>query len=261
MELMFNMPTKQQIHEMKRRSMENMQRTSENLHKRLEKISHKIAVYSGKGGVGKTTIAVNLAVALAKQGYKVGFLDADIDCPNAHVLFGIKEKTKMADGLLVPVEKYGVRFISMTLLTEKDDDAIMWRGPMLTKAINDLLFLTDWGELDYLILDLPPGTSDAPMTIMQLLTDLDGFIAVTTPQALAVGDIARSINMITNMGKYVIGVVENMCGDVFGCSKDKKYLAHIPLSKSIAESGDSGEPIVLKDEKIRGIFGEIIEKI
>ncbi len=250
----------QELEDIKRKSTGIMQKNVELLKERLDKIQHKIGVYSGKGGVGKTTVAVNLAVALAEQGYSVGFLDADIDCPNAHIIFGINEKTAMSDGMLVPVERYGVKFVSMALLAE-NDEAIMWRGPMLTKAINDFLSLTDWGELDYLIIDMPPGTSDAPITIMQLLTDLDGFVVVTTPQLLATTDMNRSINMIKNLGKHVLGVVENMCGPVFGCSKNVNYIAHIPMEKEISESSDAGRPIVLQNNDIKNIFERIIEKI
>lgn len=249
----------QQTEEMEKKSVEYMQKRAEALQKKMEKIKHKIAVYSGKGGVGKTTVAVNLAVVLAEKGYKVGFLDADIDCPNSHVLFGIKEKTKIEAGMLLPIEKHRVRVVSMSMLAD-NNKAIMWRGPMLTKAVNDFLFMSEWGELDYLIVDMPPGTSDSPITIMQML-DLDGFLIVTTPQELARMDATRSINMIRNFGKDVIGMVENMCGNVFGCSEDKKYLAHIPMQKEITESCDSGEPIVLGDQKIREIFEGIAKKI
>lgn len=257
----------QDIEEMKRMSRERMERTAEALREKLKNIKHKVAVYSGKGGVGKTTVAVNLAVALADKGYAVGFLDADIDCPNAHAFFGITEKTKITNGLLQPIEKHDVRVISMSMLTDKDDEAIMWRGPMLTKAINDFLFLAEWGELDYLVIDLPPGTSDAPMTIMQML-DLDGFIAVTTPQNVAVNDMHRSINMIRHMGADVIGIVDNMCSDVFGCTKDEvarmmgtRFLAHIPLDQSIAKAGDEGIPAVLRSKKIMEKFQPIVNAV
>ncbi len=257
----------QDVEEMKREGRERMERSAQALKEKLKNIRHKIAVYSGKGGVGKTTVAVNLAAALADKGYTVGFLDADIDCPNAHMFFGIKEKTKMVNGLLQPVEKYGVRIISMSMLTDKEDEAIMWRGPMLTKAINDFLFLADWGELDYLIIDLPPGTSDAPLTIMQML-DLNGFIAVTTPQSVAINDMRRSVNMIRNMGTDILGLVDNMCGDVFGCTSNEvakkletRFLAHIPLDQAISQAGDDGVPIVLKSLKMMEKFNAIVNAI
>lgn len=257
----------QDIEEMKRLSRERMAQTAEALREKLKSIRHKVAVYSAKGGVGKTTVAVNLAVALADKGYAVGFLDADIDCPNSQLFFGIKEKTKIVNGLLQPVKKHDVLVVSMSMLTDKDDEAIMWRGPMLTKAINDLLFLTDWGELDYLIIDLPPGTSDAPLTILQML-DLDGFIAVTTPQQVAVNDMRRAVNMIRNMGTSVLGLVDNMCGDVFGCTKNEaakimgtRFLAHIPMDAAVSQAGDDGVPVVLKSPRMMEKFNAIVNAI
>jgi ATP-binding protein involved in chromosome partitioning len=254
------MPSKEEIEAMKKRSSEAMKSKTGEIKHRLAGIKHKIAVYSCKGGVGKTTIAVNLAVSLADRGYSVGFLDADIDCPNAHIVLGIKEKIVAEDGIFVPVEKYGVKFISMANLTD-DNNAIMWRGPIVTKAISDFLMFSEWGDLDYLVIDLPPGTSDVPITIMQLIDDMDGFVVVTTPQILSGADTARSIDMIKNMNRKVVGVVENMCGDVFGCSHNKNYLAHIPLKKEIPENCGSGKPSVIGDEEVRRIFDDIINKI
>jgi len=248
-----------QLEEQKKDAMEKMQEKAKTAKERMRNIKKKIAVYSGKGGVGKTTMAVNLAVSLAKKGYKVGFLDADIDGPNASTLFGIKEKTKIVDGMIEPIEKYGVRVISMSFLLEDPDTAIMWRGPMLSKAVNDFLVLGNWGNLDYLVIDLPPGTSDVPITILQLL-DIDGFVSVTTPQALAVSDMKRSVNMLKNMHANVFGTVETMCGPVFGCSHEDN-LAHIPMKKEIVVASDEGTPIVLEDGEIAGIFDRIIDRI
>ena len=182
---------------------------------RLSTIKTKIGVYSGKGGVGKTTVAVNLAATLAQDGAKVGLLDVDIDCPNVTKVLGITERADYVDGRIVPAEKWGVKVISMSFFQEKEDEAIIWRGPMIHNAINQFLQSTDWGELDYLMVDLPPGTSDSPLTVMQTLP-MDGFVVVSTPQELANIDAKRCINMIRKLNLNVLGVVENYTGEVFG---------------------------------------------
>ena len=134
--------------------------------------------------MGKTTVSVNLAVTLAQKGYKVGLMDTDIDCPNANRVLGTTDKPTFADGMIVPPEKYGVKLVSMAFFQENEEEAIIWRGPMVHNAINQFLQTTTWGELDYLVVDLPPGTSDAPLTVMQVL-NLDGFVVDTSPQDLA----------------------------------------------------------------------------
>ncbi|MCH2507538.1 MAG: Mrp/NBP35 family ATP-binding protein [Dehalococcoidia bacterium] len=182
---------------------------------KLAKIKNKIGVYSGKGGVGKTTIAVNLAVTLAQQGYTVGLMDTDIDCPNATRVLGITEKPTSFEGMLIPPEKFGVKILSMAFFQENEEEAIIWRGPMIHNAINQFMQTTDWGELDYMIVDLPPGTSDAPLTVMQVL-NLDGFVVVTSPQELSKLDAKRSINMIRKLKINVFGIVENFSGGIFG---------------------------------------------
>ncbi len=182
---------------------------------RLSKIKTKIGVYSGKGGVGKTTVAVNLAVTLAQQGNTVGLLDVDIDCPNVTRVLGIEDKPDYVDGQIHPAEKWGVRVVSMAFFQENEEEAIIWRGPMIHNAINQFLQSTEWGELDYLVVDLPPGTSDSPLTIMQTLP-MDGFVVVSTPQQLANIDAKRCINMIRKLNLNVLGVVENYTGDIFG---------------------------------------------
>ncbi|MBI4162066.1 MAG: P-loop NTPase [Candidatus Aenigmarchaeota archaeon] len=223
---------------------------------KMQKIKHKIAVYSGKGGVGKTTVAANTAAALANLGFSVGFFDADIDCPNAHKLFGIDELARFEDNkTLKPVEKNNVKFISMALVQE-GNNAIIWRGPMLAKAVNDLMFYSEWGDLDFLIIDMPPGTSDIPLTVMKSF-DLSGFLLVTTPQQMAINDMVRSANMVSHMNFPVIGIIDNMCGDVFGCSDEKiakeldtKFIGHIKLSKMLREKSDKGQ---LCPEEFKGI--------
>ena len=182
----------------------------------LNSIKYRIGVYSGKGGVGKTTVTTNLALMLAKSGKKVAILDCDIDCPNVTRVLKISNRPEADnEGKMIPPEKYGVSVMSMGFFQENEDEAIVWRGPMIHNAINQFISKTNWGDIDYLICDLPPGTSDAPLTVMQTL-NLDGFIIVSTPQELAALDAKRSINMIKKLNLKVFGVVENMSGGIFG---------------------------------------------
>jgi len=183
---------------------------------RLQQIGKRIGVYSGKGGVGKTTVAVNLAVMLAQEGARVGLFDCDIDCPNVTRVMRISEGPTSEDGtVMTPPSRFGVSVMSMAMFQEDEEEATIWRGPMIHNAINQFLTNTNWGELDYMVVDLPPGTSDAPLTVMQTL-NLDGFVIVTTPQELAALDAKRSINMVRKLNLETLGVVENMSGDIFG---------------------------------------------
>jgi Mrp family chromosome partitioning ATPase len=221
---------------------------------RLSKIKTKIGVYSGKGGVGKTTVAVNLAVTLAQQGNKVGLLDVDIDCPNVTKVLGIEEKPDYVDGQIHPSEKWGVRVVSMAFFQENEEEAIIWRGPMIHNAISQFLQSTEWGELDYLIVDLPPGTSDSPLTIMQTLP-MDGFVVVSTPQQLANIDARRCINMIRKLNLNVLGIVENYTGDIFGQGGGEKladeveapFLGNLALRSTYQ---DTSKPTSLLDSSV-----------
>ena len=187
----------------------------------LASVGTKIGVYSGKGGVGKTTVSVNLAVTLAQTGKDVGILDVDIDCPNVVRALAVAEKPEVGeDNRMIPPEAFGVKVMSMAFFQKKEDEATIWRGPMIHNAINQLLQSTNWGKLDYLIVDLPPGTSDSPLTVMQTLS-LDGFVVVTTPQDLSKIDALRSINMIKKLNIPVLGVVENFSGEIFGTGAGK----------------------------------------
>lgn len=204
----------------------------------LANVKKKIAVISGKGGVGKTFVAVNLALTLGAQGKKVGILDADIDCPNVHVVLGIEESLGEVGGKIKPIEKNGVKIVSMAGFAEtgKEGQPRIWRGPLIGKAIADFLALSDWGFLDFLIVDMPPGTSDAALTLMQFL-ELDGVIVVGTSSPAALLDAEKAVRMAREMQQPVLGLVENMAGTVFGSGGVEKlaakvnarFLARMPL--------------------------------
>jgi ATP-binding protein involved in chromosome partitioning len=230
---------------------------------RLDQIKNKIAVYSGKGGVGKTTIAIGVALTLARQGFKVGLFDADIDCPNTAKALAVTERPQVKDNKFFPPETHGVKVISMAFFQEREDEAIIWRGPMLHNAINQFLQMTEWGELDYLIVDLPPGTSDAPLTIMQTLP-LDGFLMVTTPQTLAKLDALRSLNMVRKMNIKIIGVIENFSGEIFGYGAGEElaqeagvpFLGRLELRKDYREN----EPAVIHSPKVRQEYEALLSR-
>jgi ATP-binding protein involved in chromosome partitioning len=232
----------------------------------LDGVKHTIGVYSGKGGVGKTTVAVNLAVTLAQAGASVGILDVDIDCPNVVRAMKIFEPPEMGDDKrLSPPERFGVRVMSMGFFQKNEDEAIIWRGPMVHNAINQLLQSTAWGELDYLIVDLPPGTSDAPLTVMQTLK-LDGFVVVTTPQELSVVDARRSINMIKTLKVSVLGVVENFSGDIFGSGGGEELATELDLPflgrfELRADYRDTSKPTVLLSSDVRGEYEAVVSAL
>ncbi len=210
-----------------------------------------IAVSSGKGGVGKTTVAVNLAIALAQEGARVGLLDADILGPNVPMMMGKDQMPPPANRKMVPAENYGVKFISMAFLV-KPDQPLIWRGPMLHSAIRQLLTDVDWGELDYLVVDLPPGTGDAQLTLAQVLP-LSGAIVITQPMQVAAADAVRGLKTFEKLDVPIIGIIENMSGEFFGTGAgqqlsqeyDAPYLGSIPLEANVRIGGDSGQPIVV----------------
>jgi len=225
-----------------------------------------VAVASGKGGVGKSTVAANLACALAARGMRVGLLDADIYGPSIPVLFGVDRRTagqSDADGRFVPIERHGVRLVSMGFFVG-DGAPLLWRGPMLSKALNQFLRDVAWGDLDVLVLDLPPGTGDVQMTVTQGLA-LDGGIIVTTPQDVALADVERGVKMFQQAEVPVLGVIENMsfhccpgCGETthpFGDGGAARVanrfgidtLGAIPLLRRVREAGDAGAPVVVSD--------------
>lgn len=231
----------------------------------LAGVKNIVAISSGKGGVGKSTVSVNLAVALAMTGARVGLLDTDIYGPSIPIMMGVTTKPEIREQKMVPIEKYGVKLMSIGFLIP-DDQAIIWRGPMVMKAVEQLLTDVEWGELDYLLIDLPPGTGDVQLTLVQKVP-LSGSVIVTTPQDVALLDVGRGITMFRKAGVPILGIVENMsffqcphCGertDIFshggGASAAGKqevpFLGELPLDPQIRAGGDSGKPIVVEDIK------------
>ena len=255
--------------------------------RRIPKVKKVIAVASGKGGVGKSTVAVNIAAALKKKGYSVGYLDADMYGPSGPTMLGAKDKqvTATPDNKLIPPESHGIKIMSIGLLLPSEDTPVIWRGPVLFKALSQFLFDIDWGEeLDFLIIDLPPGTGDVQITLGQT-AEIDGAVIVTTPQDVALIDVKKGIQMFNEVQIPVLGIVENMsyfvCPDsgkkyeIFGKSKTeeiaKQYntqlLGRIPIEPKVSEFADLGIPIVLAKEDSESakafmkIADEIIKKI
>ncbi len=216
-----------------------------------QQFRNTIAVSSGKGGVGKSTISVNLAIALAQAGARVGLLDADILGPNIPMMMGVATMPPPRNRKMIPAENYGVKFISTAFLV-KPDQPLIWRGPMLHSAIQQLLTDVEWGELDYLIVDLPPGTGDAQLTLAQVLP-LSGALVITQPMQVAAADALRGMKTFEKLEVPIIGVVENMSGDFFGTGAGEKlsqeydipYLGSIPLDANVRVGGDSGQPILI----------------
>jgi ATP-binding protein involved in chromosome partitioning len=219
-----------------------------------------IAVSSGKGGVGKSTVAVNIAVSLALEGKRVGLMDADIYGPDIPRMMGLDEQPEVQGNRIIPLQAHGVKLMSLGFLVERDQPAI-WRGPIIMKIITQFLKDVDWGQLDYLIVDLPPGTGDAQLSLVQA-TQVHGVVIVTTPQDVATGDALRGAKMFERTGIRVLGVAENMswfecahCGEpsaLFGSGGGQRLanelglplLAQIPLDQRVYEGGDAGAPIV-----------------
>ena len=229
--------------------------------KALAGVANVIAIGSGKGGVGKSTVSANLAVALAGTGAQVGLLDADIYGPNLPRMLGIRKQPSQRDGKIVPIEACGVRFMSMGLLVDQGE-AVVWRGPMLHGAMKTFLHDVDWGELDYLIVDLPPGTGDVQLSLVQQ-TFVAGAVIVTTPSTVAIEDAIKAVSMFGKLDVPVLGVVENMSGfvcdtcgtrhEIFNSSDTEAqakamglpFLGGIPLDPRVRAGGDGGRPVVL----------------
>ncbi|HBH86221.1 MAG TPA: ATP-binding protein [Syntrophaceae bacterium] len=231
---------------------------------RMAQIKHKIMVLSGKGGVGKSTVAVNVAVALAMEGKKVGILDVDFHGPSIPTLLKLNGKpVKAGDDGILPVDFVeGIKVMSIGFLMQEQDKAVIWRGPMKINVIKQLLAEVDWGYLDYLVLDFPPGTGDEPLSVAQLIPNADGAIIVTTPQDLSLIDVRKSIDFCKQLNVPVLGVIENMSGfvcphcknvvDIFKRGGGEKmagemgvpFLGRIPIEPLIVEASDNGKPFI-----------------
>src|SRR5215211_193493 len=248
-------------------------------------VKNVIAVASGKGGVGKSTTSVNVALALADTGAKVGLLDGDIYGPNIPLMMGLKEKPQLQSegGKIIPCRSYGVRLMSIGFFLD-EDNPVIWRGPMVHGAIQQFLRDVDWGDLDYLIIDLPPGTGDAPLSLSQLIP-LSGVVIVTTPQDVALQDVSKGIGMFRKLEVPIVGVVENMsyfvcpnCGtqhEIFGTGGGERiarhyglpFLGKLPLQTAIREGGDEGRPFILanprapESDAYRMVAGELARQV
>lgn len=247
--------------------------------KPIENIKYMIAVASGKGGVGKTTVAVNLAVSLAQAGAKVGLLDADIYGPNVPIMMGVDSKLSSKNNKIAPLERYDVKMVSVGFISQ-GDAAIIWRGPLVGRMIQQFLSDVEWGELDYLIIDMPPGTGDAQLTLTQTVP-LTGAVIVCTPQEVALADARKGINMFIKVEVPILGVVENMSYfiapdtgkhyDIFGQGGGKlmaekmnvPFLGYIPLESATRENADIGKPIVVVDKEspVSKSFKKITENL
>ncbi|HEV8629816.1 MAG TPA: Mrp/NBP35 family ATP-binding protein [Thermoanaerobaculia bacterium] len=227
----------------------------------IPEVTHVVAVASGKGGVGKSTVAANLAVALARLGHRVGLLDADIYGPSVPTMFGIHERPRVVGNRVVPFERYGVKLMSLGFVVD-NDQPVIWRGPMVMKALEQMLGDVEWGALDFLVADFPPGTGDAQLTMAQKIP-MAGAVVVTTPQDVALIDARKGLAMFRKLNVPVLGIVENMasfvcphCGEETAIFKQgggertaaelqTDFLGRIPLDAAIVEGGDAGVPIVV----------------
>ena len=249
----------------------------------LDKVRNIIAVASGKGGVGKSTVSVNLAVSLAESGAKVGLIDADLYGPSIPTKFGLQDaRPEVVDGKIQPIVQYGVKLMSIGFLVDSET-ALIWRGPMASSAIRQLITDVDWQELDYLIFDLPPGTGDIQLTLVQALP-LTGTVIVTTPQDVALADVAKAVTMFRKVDVPILGVVENMSwyelpdgsrdyifgkqgGEKFAKANGLNFLGSIPIGSAVREGGDSGKPVIIGNPEAptsvasKTVAGEIARQI
>ncbi len=245
----------------------------------LPEVRHVVAVASGKGGVGKSTVAVNLAVALARAGARTGLLDADVYGPSIPLMMGTDDPPRLGAGerRLLPFERFGVRFMSLGFLVEKEA-AVIWRGPMVMKALTQLLGDVDWGALDVLVVDLPPGTGDAQLTLSQKVR-LAGAVIVTTPQDVALADAIKAVAMFRKVDVPVLGIVENMSffvcphcagrSEIFGHGGGRQtasrlgvpFLGEIPLETGIREGGDTGAPVAATAGPVADSFSGLADRV
>jgi ATP-binding protein involved in chromosome partitioning len=245
----------------------------------IEKVKHFIAVASGKGGVGKTTVAINLAMALGREGFQVGLLDADVYGPSIPVMAGISERLDVGHEMIVPLEKFGLKIMSIGFMLD-ESQPVIWRGPLVSNVISQFLEEVMWGKLDYLIVDLPPGTGDPSITIAQSIPNAL-IVVVTTPQNVALADVKKAITMFRRMNTRILGIVENMsyfeCShseekiEIFGTGGGEKlshemhvpFLGAIPIDIELRKSGDRGIPLLAgpPGSKTIKVFQEIARKV
>ncbi len=261
-----------------------MRREEEELAENLKGVDHLIAVMSGKGGVGKSTVAVFLGYFLSRRGYRVGILDADLHGPDVPLMLGVEGErlSVTGSGKILPYPALeNLDVVSMSFMLERSDQAIIWRGPLKMKAIRQLLKDVDWGRRDFLIIDLPPGTGDEPLSIAQLLPRRDGAVVVTTPQEVSLLDARKAISFSRELKFPVLGLIENMSGFVCPhCGKityifkrgggervaqemDVPFLGRIPMNPKVVEAGDGGIQKVLSEggEEMEKLFGGIVERL
>jgi Mrp family chromosome partitioning ATPase len=268
------LPSKEEIEEIRERLA---------LQDNISRIKHKIVVLSGKGGVGKSTIATNIALALSLKGQKVGLMDVDIHGPSIPKMLGLEGQTlKGSEAGLAPIVfTDNLRVISVGFILRTQNDAIIWRAPLKHKIIKEFLTDVKWGEMDYLIIDSPPGTGDEPLSTIQLMEDADGAIVVTTPQDVALTDVRKAITFCRQVKLPILGVVENMSGfvcphcnktvDIFKSGGGEKmasemevpFLGRIPLEPKIVETGDNGHPYLqgYRDSETARAFNVVIEPL
>jgi len=262
----------------------HIEQEREAIRKRLGRVKHKIVVLSGKGGVGKTTVAVNLSVALAKNDTQVGLMDIDLHGPNVPKMLGVEGKRVGGGEEFIYPYAYSdnLRVLSISFFLKEQKDAVIWRGPLKMAAIKQFIKDVDWGDLDWLVIDAPPGTGDEPLSILQLIEELDGVIIVTTPQEVSLLDVKKCVTFCEKLGVRILGIVENMtvlicphCGgevllfgkrggvEEFAKDADIPYLGEVPFEPSVVEASDKGVPITLKAPETAAAeaFSYIAEKI
>ncbi|RMH55962.1 MAG: iron-sulfur cluster carrier protein ApbC [Candidatus Hydrogenedentota bacterium] len=243
----------------------------------LPGVGHVVAVGSGKGGVGKSTVAVNTALALSRDGARVGLLDADVYGPNVPTMLGVHEPERVTESKIVPARKHGIRVLSMGFFLNPDQPVI-WRGPMLHSAVKQFLYDVEWGELDYLIVDLPPGTGDVQLSLSQMIP-VSGAVIVATPQNVALEDAAKAVTMLRKVNIEILGVVENMSyficphcservepfghGGAEAAAKEwcVRFLGRLPMDPAVRTGGDAGEPPALRDDELADAFRTIARNI
>lgn len=252
------------------------------LHDNLLGVKHILLVMSGKGGVGKSTVATNLAMSLALEGYSTGLLDIDLHGPSIPKMLGVEDAELTTDGeKLLPVMAGNVKVMSVGFSLSSPDQAVIWRGPVKYSVIQQLLSEVAWGELDYLVIDAPPGTGDEPLTVCQLLPEADGAIVVTTPQQVAATDVSKSLNFLEQVKYHVVGIIENMsgfacphCGEVtqifsqgageeLAAKYQVPFLGRLPIDPQVCQAGDAGKPFVYSYSKTATAkaFEQIVDAI